>query len=414
MCARESEDSERRKVMRKRMLGIFLSVCMVFGMMPCAAAADTYQDETTGETLEYEYRGGKFYLEEDLAGDLLVRHAGKETPAGNTIDLSGCMTESGSIFRAEAGSSIDLLYALDVSRIKTEIRLIPGLLMEKFGFGQSMAVLVDAVSLKGLKSSFQVDFTVPEGLTVPEDFANHLKLGSSETNEDARILYRIVTDGAERPVLTRNPDHSSTMTVSFELASPESYETFGVLRTAIAGMPDDLILEFNGLKIDDGSVTGADYTIRSLMTGSLVSNSSIEMLGYSMSKDIDAKWTAVQSPEGKDAVLPADVADPPVQLTVRTREKGSRPILNKTDHYAYIAGYPDKTVRPQNHTTRAEVATIGSINHANLVRLCGFCAEKGERLLIYELVENGSLDQWIFRDRTEEQPLTGEERHALS
>ena len=32
--------------------------------------------------------------------------------------------------------------------------------------------------------------------------------------------------------------------------------------------------------------------------------------------------------------------------------------LNGDDHYAYIVGYPDKTVRPQDGITRAEVATI--------------------------------------------------------
>ncbi|KAH7424384.1 hypothetical protein KP509_11G005600 [Ceratopteris richardii] len=51
---------------------------------------------------------------------------------------------------------------------------------------------------------------------------------------------------------------------------------------------------------------------------------------------------------------------------------------------------------------RAEVATLGSINHVNLVRLRGFCAEKGERLLVYELVENGSLDKYIFRGKQEQ------------
>src|SRR5699024_4892949 len=32
--------------------------------------------------------------------------------------------------------------------------------------------------------------------------------------------------------------------------------------------------------------------------------------------------------------------------------------LNTTDHYAYIAGYEDGTVRPDGNITRAEVATI--------------------------------------------------------
>ncbi|XP_057986160.1 G-type lectin S-receptor-like serine/threonine-protein kinase SD2-5 [Hevea brasiliensis] len=44
----------------------------------------------------------------------------------------------------------------------------------------------------------------------------------------------------------------------------------------------------------------------------------------------------------------------------------------------------------------AEVKTIGSIHHVNLVRLIGFCAEKLHRLLVYEFMCNGSLDKWIF------------------
>ncbi|GLU07079.1 hypothetical protein SLE2022_240540 [Rubroshorea leprosula] len=48
----------------------------------------------------------------------------------------------------------------------------------------------------------------------------------------------------------------------------------------------------------------------------------------------------------------------------------------------------------------AEVETIGSIHHFNLVRLVGFCAEKSHMLLVYEYMCNGSLDQWIFcRDK---------------
>ena len=44
----------------------------------------------------------------------------------------------------------------------------------------------------------------------------------------------------------------------------------------------------------------------------------------------------------------------------------------------------------------AEVETIGSTHHVNLVRLIGFCAEKSHRLLVYEYMCNGSLDKWIF------------------
>ncbi|KAF9621842.1 hypothetical protein IFM89_028430 [Coptis chinensis] len=47
----------------------------------------------------------------------------------------------------------------------------------------------------------------------------------------------------------------------------------------------------------------------------------------------------------------------------------------------------------------AEVETIGSIHHVNLVSLIGFCADKSHRLLVYEYMCNGSLDKWIFCEK---------------
>ncbi|KAI3730406.1 hypothetical protein L1987_61576 [Smallanthus sonchifolius] len=44
----------------------------------------------------------------------------------------------------------------------------------------------------------------------------------------------------------------------------------------------------------------------------------------------------------------------------------------------------------------AEVQSIGSIHHVNLVRLRGFCAWKSQRLLVYDFMSNGSLDRWIY------------------
>ncbi|KAG9129082.1 hypothetical protein Leryth_019820 [Lithospermum erythrorhizon] len=44
----------------------------------------------------------------------------------------------------------------------------------------------------------------------------------------------------------------------------------------------------------------------------------------------------------------------------------------------------------------AEVESIGSIHHVNLVKLVGFAAEKSQRLLVYEYMINGSLDRWIY------------------
>ncbi|XVF87292.1 hypothetical protein PTKIN_Ptkin18bG0107400 [Pterospermum kingtungense] len=46
----------------------------------------------------------------------------------------------------------------------------------------------------------------------------------------------------------------------------------------------------------------------------------------------------------------------------------------------------------------AEVHTIGNIHHINLVKLIGFCVEKGHRILVYEYMSGGSLDKWIYHE----------------
>jgi len=45
---------------------------------------------------------------------------------------------------------------------------------------------------------------------------------------------------------------------------------------------------------------------------------------------------------------------------------------------------------------RAEVSSIGIIQHINLVKLVGFCCEGARRLLVYEHMPNGSLDIHLF------------------
>ncbi|XP_055823368.1 G-type lectin S-receptor-like serine/threonine-protein kinase At2g19130 [Solanum dulcamara] len=48
---------------------------------------------------------------------------------------------------------------------------------------------------------------------------------------------------------------------------------------------------------------------------------------------------------------------------------------------------------------RSEVSTIGTIQHVNLVRLRGFCSEGNKKLLVYDYMENGSLDSHIFTEK---------------
>lgn len=61
----------------------------------------------------------------------------------------------------------------------------------------------------------------------------------------------------------------------------------------------------------------------------------------------------------------------------------------------------------------SEVATIGRIHHVNVVRLAGFCVEGSKRVLIYDFMANGSLDNFIFHEGEEMNPLSQERMYEI-
>ncbi|XP_006644495.3 putative receptor protein kinase ZmPK1 [Oryza brachyantha] len=62
----------------------------------------------------------------------------------------------------------------------------------------------------------------------------------------------------------------------------------------------------------------------------------------------------------------------------------------------------------------AEVTLIGRINHINLVRMWGFCSEGRHRLLVYEYVENESLDKYLFDDSGTRRLLSWSQRFKIA
>ncbi|KAG7582305.1 Protein kinase domain [Arabidopsis suecica] len=59
---------------------------------------------------------------------------------------------------------------------------------------------------------------------------------------------------------------------------------------------------------------------------------------------------------------------------------------------------------------RVEVEAIGHVRHKNLVRLLGYCVEGTHRMLVYEYMNNGNLEQWLHGDMNHKGHLTWEAR----
>ncbi|XP_020534547.1 probable receptor-like serine/threonine-protein kinase At4g34500 isoform X2 [Jatropha curcas] len=63
---------------------------------------------------------------------------------------------------------------------------------------------------------------------------------------------------------------------------------------------------------------------------------------------------------------------------------------------------------------RVEVEAIGKVRHKNLVGLLGYCAEGARRMLVYEYVDNGNLEQWLHGDVGPVSPLTWDIRMKIA
>ncbi|KAF9587849.1 hypothetical protein IFM89_006103 [Coptis chinensis] len=59
---------------------------------------------------------------------------------------------------------------------------------------------------------------------------------------------------------------------------------------------------------------------------------------------------------------------------------------------------------------RVEVEAIGHVRHKNLVRLLGYCVEGIHRMLVYEYVNNGNLEQWLHGAMRQHGSLSWESR----
>lgn len=63
------------------------------------------------------------------------------------------------------------------------------------------------------------------------------------------------------------------------------------------------------------------------------------------------------------------------------------------------------------HEFQTEVHLLGRLHHRNLVNLVGFCVDKGQRILVYQFMSNGSLANLLYG---EEKELSWDERLQIA
>lgn len=55
---------------------------------------------------------------------------------------------------------------------------------------------------------------------------------------------------------------------------------------------------------------------------------------------------------------------------------------------------------------QAEMETLGKLQHPNIVKILGYCMLNSDRVLVYEFIEKGSLDQWLYDTMSENSELS--------
>ncbi|KAL2531218.1 Protein kinase superfamily protein [Abeliophyllum distichum] len=63
---------------------------------------------------------------------------------------------------------------------------------------------------------------------------------------------------------------------------------------------------------------------------------------------------------------------------------------------------------------QAEVNFLGRLSHPNLIKLWGYCSKDKERLLVYEFMQRGSLDNHLFRRSVAIEPLSWDIRLKIA
>ena len=227
---------------------------------------------------------------------------------------------------------------------------------------------VENVISEEIKATTTVTEKDPNKLTI--NFADFVKkeltaTGSKTAND---VKFRVIVNGMESPYMMYNvgeeevstyaafdPKYSTVLNVNFASITGGNTETEWFIADNSIVIDQAGIYYFE-LNEEDGKRTGVTYddSIYKVLVYVERKDDKLVVKSFDIMKDnvyVDGDTITFHNTidTGKDDYYPIIIP------TIINKDTG---MLNKTDHFAYVIGYPDGTVHPNGQITRAEVATI--------------------------------------------------------
>ena len=201
------------------------------------------------------------------------------------------------------------------------------------------------------------------------DFSKYVQkeLAATGSKTASDVSFRVIVNGMESPIMMYNageeevstyvefdPRYSTVLDVNFASITGGSTETKDFTGSYVE--IDQVGIYYFELNEEDGKRTGVTYDDSTYKVYVYVKREGDKLVvgsfdiykdGLSVAGETITFHNTIDT--GKDDYYPIIIP------TIINKDTG---MLNKTDHFAYVIGYPDGTVHPNGQITRAEVATI--------------------------------------------------------
>ena len=226
---------------------------------------------------------------------------------------------------------------------------------------------VENVISEEIKATTTVTEKDPDKLYL--DFSKYVQkeLAATGSKTASDVKFRVIVNGMESPIMMYNageeevstyvefnPRYRTVLDVNFASITGGNTETKDFTGSYVE--IDQVGIYYFELNEEDGKRTGVTYDdspykvyvyVKREGDKLVVDSFDIYKDGWSVAGETITFHNTIDT--GKDDYYPIIIP------TIINKDTG---MLNKTDHFAYVIGYPDGTVHPNGQITRAEVATI--------------------------------------------------------